>query len=51
MGLFKTIFNAREEQDLKRRDALLEELRTLARAHPDDTRMSELLKVTESADS
>ena len=35
-GLFNTLVYAKAEDDLARRDALLDELRALARAHPDD---------------
>jgi hypothetical protein len=36
MGLLNTLNHAKEEQDLKRRDALLDELRTLAGEYRDD---------------
>jgi hypothetical protein len=35
-GLFNTPIDAKAEDDLARRDALLDELRTLARGYPDD---------------
>jgi hypothetical protein len=35
-GLFNTLNDAKAEDDLARRDALLDELRALARAFPDD---------------
>jgi hypothetical protein len=42
-ALFNTLQDAKEEDDLPRRDALLAELRALARAYPDDAAVRELL--------
>lgn len=43
MGLFNTLIAAKEEEDLAWRDALLDELRALATAHPDDPAVREHL--------
>ena len=43
MGLYNTLFDAKQEEALERRDALLEELRQLARAYPDDAAVREQL--------
>lgn len=43
MGLFNTLSYAKDEGDLPRRDALLDELRTLAGAHADDAPVREAL--------
>ena len=43
MGLFNTLSYAKSEDDLARRDALLEELRELAKAHPEDPAVREQL--------
>ncbi len=42
-GLFNTLNHAKAEDDLARRDALLDELRALAGAYPDDAAVRELL--------
>lgn len=43
IGLFNTLHDANAENDLGRRDTLLEELRALARAHDDDLRVRDYL--------
>jgi cation transport regulator ChaB len=43
MGLFNTQIDAKAEDDLARRDDLLEELRALAVAHPEDAAVREQL--------
>ena len=43
MGLFNTLNHAKEKNDLGRRDELLEELRGLAEAHPDEAAVRERL--------
>jgi hypothetical protein len=43
MGLFNTLVGAKAEEDLPRRDALLEELRALATAYPEDAAVREPL--------
>jgi hypothetical protein len=43
VGLFHSLNDAKAEGDLARRDALLDELRALARDYPDDTVVRELL--------
>ncbi len=43
MGLFNTLNHAKAEDDLARRDALLDELRALAGAYPDDPAVRERL--------
>ena len=42
-GLYNTLIDAKYEQDLARRDGLLEELRALAHAHPEDAAVREQL--------
>ncbi len=42
-GLFNTLDHATQEDDRGRRDALLDELRALARAHPDDAAVRDAL--------
>jgi hypothetical protein len=42
MGLFNSRVYAKTEDDLARSDALFDELRTLARAFPDDTTVREI---------
>ena len=42
-GLFNTLSDAKAEEDLPRRDALLEELRALAARYPDDAAARERL--------
>ena len=42
-GLFNALIDAKAEEDLPRRDALLEALRALARAHADDAAVREPL--------
>jgi hypothetical protein len=43
MGLFNTLLDAKQEDDLGRRDALLDALRALADRYPDDTAVREWL--------
>ncbi|HUN58158.1 MAG TPA: hypothetical protein VMU41_08585, partial [Candidatus Binataceae bacterium] len=43
MGLFNTLNDAKQENALARRDALLDELRTLAQQSPDDAAVREQL--------
>jgi hypothetical protein len=42
-GLLNTLNNAKDEDDLARRDTLLDELRALARSYPDDAAVRERL--------
>jgi hypothetical protein len=42
-GLFNTLLHAQAENDLARRDALLDELRALTRDYPDDAAPREKL--------
>ncbi len=43
MGLFNTLIDAKEEEELARRDTLLDELRALAEAWPEDAAVREKL--------
>lgn len=43
MALFNTLIDAKQEEALERRDALLDELRELAAAHPEDGAVQEAL--------
>jgi hypothetical protein len=43
MGVFNTLVDAKAEEDLARRDALLGELRALREGHPDDAAVREQL--------
>ncbi len=43
MGLFNALFHAKRENDLPRRDALLDELRELGAAHPDSAGVQQSL--------
>jgi hypothetical protein len=42
-GLLNTLIHAKDENELARRDTLLDELRALARSYPDDAAVRELL--------
>ena len=42
-GLFNTLIHTKAEDDLARRDTLLDELHALARSYPDDAAVRELL--------
>ncbi len=44
MALFNTLNHAKEENDLQRRDRLLDELCALAQAHPEEAVIQHLLK-------
>jgi hypothetical protein len=45
-GLFDTLIDAKTEDDLARRDAVLAELRALAKAFPDDALIREMPATT-----
>jgi hypothetical protein len=47
-GLFNTLIYAKAEDDLARRDSLLDELRALARTYPDDAAVRDLLSLQNS---
>ncbi len=49
MGLFATLVDAKAEDDLARRDALLDELRALAAAYPDDPAVREIIALLDRA--